>query len=483
MPIRYIDMSVAPADGQKLLTPGVGFGVTNRRGFGAVPEYITKNLSSFPHGAHTDRTLFPTLLFGPPTGPHSFPLRITTFNVRRFASPGLKGPFASVAAGDIGKFLAPFDVVALQEGWDDTDVKTILKYANLERAAVGKPPFDLHGPVDFNPSLSKAIEQTVGTTALCAWSTIQPGSSKEGKCETSGTHGGLWVLTSLPLAMSGGEVYDKCKGEDCFRAKGVQWVRLLLNPPEVENHGCHGEFFDGVVTQSACKPLGSGDHFIDLFNTHLQASNPQLCETLDGLDEVETLITLGSVSPPAALGLLLLKALVADDLTCNLGDAAVRASQLQELNAFVSQVSSKDRPAVIVGDFNLDGKKLDGEYDTLLKSLQLSASGPAQFPLADPTTPWPDDYDWDIDHADIVRSQVQNAQSAPIGTFIGDDGGQHVPGAFFAGEYDANRRFDYILLRPPPPVRRSWMPAKNTLPKSCLPHISATPTNAAGRLN
>lgn len=371
-------------------------------------------------------------------------------------------------AGDIGDFLAPFDVVALQEGWDDVQVKTILKYANLQRAALGKPPFDLHGPVDFNPSLSKAIEQTVGTGALCAWSTVQPGASKEGKCETSGTHSGLWVLTSLQLAMAGREVYDKCKGEDCFRAKGVQWLRLLLNPPEIENHACHGELFDAQVTQSSCEPLGSGDHFIDLFNTHLQASNPELCETLDGLDEVETLITVGAVSPPAALGLILLKALVADDLNCGSQDASIRAAQLNQLNQFVSSVAAKDRPAVIVGDFNLNGKTLSGEYNTLLKNLQLTPYGSVQTPLPDPTTPWPDDYDWDIDHADIVRAMTLDFTNAPVGTYIGDEGGKVAPGAKFAGEWDANSRYDYVLLRPPTSVNSSgyytktnWVVAKD----------------------
>lgn len=91
IPIRYSDMEVAPTDGLKLLTPGVGFGVTSRRGYGASPEYLSDDLFNYPNDAHTDRTLFPTLLFGPPKGPHSFPLRIMTFNVRRFASPGLKG--------------------------------------------------------------------------------------------------------------------------------------------------------------------------------------------------------------------------------------------------------------------------------------------------------------------------------------------------------------------------------------------------------
>lgn len=469
IPIRNLDMEVPPTNGLKLLTPGVGFGVTSRRGRGAMPEHIAAALATYPHGAHTDRTLFPTLLFGPPKGPHSFPLRIMSFNVRRFASPGLKGPFASVDSGDIGKFVAPLDVVALQEGWDDVQVKTILKYANLERAALGKPPFELHGPIDFNPSLSKAIEETVGTTVLCTKAAFEPGASKEGKCETSGSHGGLWVLTSLQLAMAGREVYDMCKGEDCFRAKGVQWVRLLLNPPDVENQICHGEVFDGVVTQSSCDPLGSGDHFIDIFNTHLQASNPEVCDALDALDIIDGLITGAAVSPSAALGLITLKDLVANDLNCNKSDSAVRAQQLSELNAFIDTVAAKDRPAVVLGDFNLNGKTFSGEYNTLLTNLQLTPYGSTGTPQADPTTPWPDDYDWDIDHADIVRSMPLNFdQAQPIGTFIKDEGGSFVQGAMFAGEWDADSRYDYILLRPPTSVvsetyytKTDWVAAKD----------------------
>lgn len=373
-----------------------------------MPEYLAALAIAYPFLELGDRTKFPTLLFGPPAGPQSFPLKIMSWNVRRFASPGLKGPFAAVGSGDIGEFLAPYDVVALQEGWDKGAVETIHDHANQKRKALGLAPFALHGPIDFNPSLTKAIEQSVGTVGLCAWATIQPGSSKEGKCETSGTHGGLWVLTALPLAQSGRQVYSDCKGEDCFRAKGAQWVRLYVNPPTSENQACHGDVFDGVVTQSGCDPLGSGDHFIDIFNTHLQASSPQLCDALalDSLAEVKNLVLTASVSPYAAVGLLALQALVSADLNCGSSDEGVRKKQLQELNAYVASVAAKDRPAIIVGDFNLDGKALaaGGEYATLVKELHLGPPSPVAS-TDDQATPWPNDYDWDVDHSDVVRTE------------------------------------------------------------------------------
>jgi len=444
---------VPPVVGPQKLTPGIGFGVTSRRGTGAMPEYLAALAIAYPFLELGDRTKFPTLLFGPPAGPQSFPLKIMSWNVRRFASPGLKGPFAAVGSGDIGEFLAPYDVVALQEGWDKGAVETIHDHANQKRKALGLAPFALHGPIDFNPSLTKAIEQSVGTVGLCAWATIQPGSSKEGKCETSGTHGGLWVLTALPLAQSGRQVYSDCKGEDCFRAKGAQWVRLYVNPPTSENQACHGDVFDGVVTQSGCDPLGSGDHFIDIFNTHLQASSPQLCDALalDSLAEVKNLVLTASVSPYAAVGLLALQALVSADLNCGSSDEGVRKKQLQELNAYVASVAAKDRPAIIVGDFNLDGKALaaGGEYATLVKELHLGPPSPVAS-TDDQATPWPNDYDWDVDHSDVVRT-LEDEPGFPsgTGTWIGDNGGTIVPNKPWAGDFDGTERFDYILFRPP----------------------------------
>ena len=73
-------------------------------------------------------------------------------------------------------------------------------------------------------------------------------------------------------------------------------------------------------------------------------------------------------------------------------------------------------------------------------------------------TPWPDDYSWDIDHADSVReliasNKVDLNSGVPSGTLIGDAGGQNAPGASFAGEWDGDTRIDYSIFHPPVPAK------------------------------
>ena len=185
----------------------------------------------------------------------------------------------------------------------------------------------------------------------------------------------------MTLAQTGRHVFSKCKGEDCFRAKGVQYARLLLNPPELDNLVCHGEFSpEGpghTGPAAACPPLGSGDQFIDIFNTHLQADDPQLCENLQAIEFVEAAILTASVGPEAVVGYYLLKQHLEQEFGCNELDSDIRKSQLGEMNTFISKVAAKDRPALIVGDFNLDGKHIltSAEYETLVKTLQLGAAG------------------------------------------------------------------------------------------------------------
>ena len=149
------ELTKSPDNGVTPLYPGIGFGVISWKGHGASPEFSVANLALLPHHALTDRTALPTLLFGPPFG---FPLKIMSWNVRRFGSPGLKGPFDAVSAQTIGEFLADNDVVALQEGWQQLAVELILKAANDKRAqlpnpdgTIGKPPYKLIGPIAFRP--------------------------------------------------------------------------------------------------------------------------------------------------------------------------------------------------------------------------------------------------------------------------------------------------------------------------------------------
>ena len=77
----------------------------------------------------TKRNLFQTLVFGPPAGT---PLKMMTWNIKRFTSfmhfvegLGNAGAFddSQVPPQLIGQFIAPMDVVALQEAWDDADLQ------------------------------------------------------------------------------------------------------------------------------------------------------------------------------------------------------------------------------------------------------------------------------------------------------------------------------------------------------------------------
>ncbi len=477
IPIHFYDINVLPESGGKKLSPGIGFGIRAAGNTGAAPEFLT----SYGTVGQLlgDRASLPTLLFGPPPKQAQFPLKVMSWNLRLFESDGLRNPFQDINMQQYASIMATQDIVAIQEGWYRPYVQDVLDEVNKIRAAKSTgqhplPPMHLLGPVDFSPSLSKAIEQSVGTFALCTAATFQ--KNQDAECETSGTHGGLWIMTHLPLMKSDRMVFEEncpdgkacCKGEDCFRAKGVQYVRLGLTHVSLAKEQCHGEFGGGDEQPAACKPLDSGDQFIDIFNAHLQSSNPTLCSSDAYKSTVIAAIVAAAVDPGAAAGLLTLKALSDVNLNCNASDAKVRENQLQLMNAFVAAEAAKDRPALILGDFNLDGKPhgadwstVPSEYQNVVKELQL---GQGATPTDDVGVPWPDDWAWDIDHSDLAQEFVYNNFTVPwnssyppaIGTFIGHDplGTKRID-ADYAGHWDGHERFDFALLRPPVPPKSS----------------------------
>ena len=59
---------------------------------------------------------------------------------------------------------------------------------------------------------------------------------------------GTWIFSHLKPA-SGTHVYSgikTCRGEDCLKAKGVQWVRFNLNPSTPENSACDATVVTGA---------------------------------------------------------------------------------------------------------------------------------------------------------------------------------------------------------------------------------------------
>lgn len=165
----------------------------------------------------------------------------------------------------------------------------------------------------------------------------------------------------------------------------------------------HGELADKRPPPQGCEPLASGDQFVDVFNTHLQSGNPSLCDYLEAISLVEALILSASVTPAAVAGWIVLKQKLAEEFSCHTPVSEIRKKQLTELNSFIAAQAARDRPAIVMGDFNLDGKKLpaSSEYLELVKQLHLGATLGA--PGDDIGIPWPNDYDWDIDHSDILR--------------------------------------------------------------------------------
>jgi Endonuclease/Exonuclease/phosphatase family len=408
----------APAAG---LAPGIGFMARTASLVGMSPDLPVTAYASSDFNIKS----WQTVLF---TRPRGFDLAITTWNVRRFEPLFQSAAFGLVKNKDIGTFLAKNDIVGIQEGWDRKHVKEIFDEANVVRVAAGLPKYNLYGPIDHQPAMSEVTE------------TIVDGFTD--------TQGGLWVMSHLPLASQGYHVYtsDSCRGEDCWKAKGVQWVRLMLQDP--------GDFDPKACREqtAGCQKLPSGDDYIDVFNTHLQANDPLLCKGESDWADIKAaaLILLASfVDPVLAYHAALLIELVEADLNCgSLTDRAARAKQLAQMNTFISAVAAKDRSSLILGDFNIDGKKIAGsEYKSALVALKIAPSGAPDDDTVSALPPG----GFDVRHGDIVRERtdVDFSTGVCIGTFIDESGGSQEPSCTFAGGTDADQRLDYILVRPP----------------------------------
>jgi hypothetical protein len=409
------------------LAPGIGFFARHPEVRGSAPEVPSSGFSQTTR----ERTHWPTLLFARPRG---FPLKIMTWNIRRFGDDTQSPGFDAVPEDEIGKFLAKNDVVTIQEGWDDDEVNKVLDAANTARADAGLPKFHLIGPGDFG-----AAKQAILTTVVSA---------------LESTAGGLYVMTHLPVVGSGYRAFPSsmCRGEDCLKAKGVMWTRLALNNPETADPTC----LKGRGT--SCDKPPSGDDYVDIFTTHLQADDPLLC----GADfqaikaAILTNLALLDVAPPFTTVLAALMAdlllLMDTDLNCySLDDAEARAMQLDHMDKFVDAIQSErgDRAVILTGDFNIDGRDITGaEYRSMLQRLHIAS--PAT-PASDLISVLPAQFTFDIDHGDLARERtdLDFATGRCLGTSIDETGGSPDPGCPFDGNFDGKARLDYILVRPP----------------------------------
>jgi hypothetical protein len=452
--------TAAPGAG---LAPGIGLFVRHRRTRASGPERSVTALAD----ATNNRSQWPTINFAPPRG---FPLRIMSWNVRRFGSDTFSPAFDAVSEAKIGAFLALNDVVTIQEGWDHDEVLKVLDGANAVRTAAGLPKFELTGPGNFSSEKSALLTKVVSTV--------------------SSTTGGIYVMSHLPVVSQGYQAFPAktCRGEDCFKAKGVLWTRLALNSPDTANPAC---VKGSVAGTAGCPKLPSGDDYVDVFSTHLQADKPMLCSTDFQLIKLGILGALWALEivPPFST---ILQALIVEvialmdaDLNCFAhSDAEARAKQLDLMNSFVAAVQgeARDRPVVLTGDFNIDGRDITGaEYRGMLQRLKIAA--PAT-PSSDLVTITPGAYGWDLDHGDVVRelTGLNFSTGRCLGTDIGETGGTPDPGCPMAGNFDGTARLDYILVRPPELPAAATKDPRWVVVKGAAPWASPfpSPTGAPG---
>jgi endonuclease/exonuclease/phosphatase family metal-dependent hydrolase len=358
------------------------------------------------------------------------------------------------------------DVIALQEGWDkDRMEKDVLVAAANRRKQLGLEPFYVAGPPDVDGGLFKDALRDVAQAALGG---------------DEGSSGGVWTLSKYPIAQTDFHTYSAhaCKGEDCFKAKSVFWTRIMLNPPTPANTAC---LSPSTLSRPECGAPPSGGDYVDVFNTHLNATGTTLCS--DDAMRAKAKAELASVSSKSALAVYaakFLQDLYDSEFNCGISDETIQRRQLDEMNTFIESHAAKDRPAVIMGDFNIDGRQLgdaNSQYRELIRRLRIGPIDPqalygntSALDDDDMANPWPLDFDWDIDHGDLARQWhvPYPSDGKCMGTFIGTNPGDvdYRNGCPEADNADGHLRYDYILVRPPHPsddpnfVATTWVAEK-----------------------
>ena len=238
-------------------------------------------------------------------------LDVIQYNVQ-FATPWDFGrvsrkhkPNTEERAQAIGRALACYDIVALNETINDRRRRQILAAMEAAATACGKPSaFGGHSfQLLAGPSLPPPARGLPSLMALAAF--VRTGAP------LALTDDEVAIVTRLPVVASGSHVYATARGADALTAKGVLYARLRRG--------------GGDAPRDA--PGDAPGDAIEVFVTHLQANHPE-----------------------------------------------VRSRQIAELAAFIEARADPALPALLLGDFNVDGGPAarddpEGEYQGLMRRL------------------------------------------------------------------------------------------------------------------
>jgi len=270
--------------------------------------------------------------------PISAPMRIASYNVGQ-----MPVPIADGGAGEpleFGAIASHAEHICMQETWRWNERAEIWHTANMLRAMRGEPEMQAVG-IPTDPGLFEdfvaALDEVglvVGAVTLVATGGVAApvivavatslavatlGDSQG--AAANGEDNGLLLLSSRPIVnWTVGEFPTSlCHAEDCAEDKGFLWARVLSEAADPEpdpDAGCDGTVCEPDDNQP---PIAfDGSEFLDLFCTHLQNDGPVF------------------------------------------GDAEkavlVRDQQATSLRQSMTALRSFDRPALLVGDFNFDGR-------------------------------------------------------------------------------------------------------------------------------
>ncbi|MCL2825638.1 MAG: hypothetical protein FWD57_16720, partial [Polyangiaceae bacterium] len=184
---------------------------------------------------------------------------------------------------------------------------------------------------------------------------------------------GLLMVTKAPPIQENRLRFDSgCKGSDCFEEKGALHARVAT-ANAIQEKNCPKP---GNGSPDSCVQLYSHSKYIDVYCTHLQASCDDVAELAQWLNAIEGIVT-GGISE--LLNLLGIDLFALHKLECE-GSRAhepIQYKQIVELGKFIEATRQKDRPAVVMGDFNINARNsrfyTSGEptrlYEHLAKSI------------------------------------------------------------------------------------------------------------------
>lgn len=205
-------------------------------------------------------------------------------------------PNTEARAHAIGRALACFDIVGLNETINDSRRREILEGMETAAPGCGKPPRfagGRHFEIFAGPKLP------AGESRLGSLSAIAEFASSDVPLLVVDDE--LALVSRLPIVARSAHVYGRGRGTDALAAKGVLHARVIREGP--------------------------GGGMLDVFVTHLQANHPD-----------------------------------------------IRRTQIVELARFIAAHTDPDLPALLLGDFNVDGAlaarwDVGAEYHRLMRAL------------------------------------------------------------------------------------------------------------------